>query len=175
MASDGAHASPVEAFERNLIRGGARWIADLNEFFKDYQAEDTSFTLYARGRTRNTGFMISRFFAWTVLPNYSVALYCIDEKNNVFGLETLRTKIELVTRLAKNDELQWAWLIIFSERNIQPAVVAFVSRYDRKDLGVAIASVESNQIVLSNNQLGKSIEKQLGLKKALGDARTRNN
>jgi hypothetical protein len=158
---------PVDALERRLINGGARWIADINEFFRDYRISGTVFDLYARGRTRSSGFLISRFFAWTVLPNYSVALFCINESEGSLGQETIRNRIEIVTRVTKEDELQWAWLILFTGKNIQPSTVSFVSRYDKRELGLAVASTASKQIVLSNNQLGKSIEKYLRLSKAL--------
>jgi hypothetical protein len=159
---------PIDALERGLIRGAAKWMADLTEFFRDYRIGETTFALYAKGRTRNSGFLISRFFAWTVLPNYSVALFCADEAEKTLALDTLRNRIDLVTRIAKSDELQWSWLIIFSKKNLHPTVVSFVSRFDKRELGLALASTTSNQVVLSNNQIGKSIEKHLRLSRALG-------
>lgn len=165
------NTSAVDTLERRLIRGGARWIADLTEFFRDHPIGDTIFDLYARGRTRNSGFLISRFFAWTVLPNYSVALFCLDEAKGDLGTESLRNRIDLVTKFSKNEDLQWAWLILFSGKNIQPSVVSFVSRYDKRELGVAVASIVSKQIVLSNNQVGKSIEKYLKLSGILGESK----
>jgi len=160
--------SSVDALERRLIRGGARWMADLHEFFRDYRIGDSVFDLYARGKTRNSGFLISKFFAWTVLPNYSVALFCADEAKGDLGMERLRNRIDHVTRISKNEDLQWAWLILFSGKNIQPSVVSFVSRYDKRELGIAVASIVSKQIVLSSNQVGRSIEKYLRLGKVLG-------
>ena len=166
---------PVDAFERGLIRGRARWIADLTEFFRDYRIDGTIFSLYARGRTRNSGFLISRFFAWTVLPNYSVALFCVDEEDRIIGLEMLRNRIDQITKISKDKELQWAWFIVFSRKNIQPSIVSYVSRYDKRELGLAVASTSSKQIVLSDNQIGKSIEKHLRLSTSLGGEKTRNN
>lgn len=162
---------PIDTLERGLIRGRAKWIADLTEFIRDYRIGDTTYDLYARGRTRNSGFLISRFFAWTVLPNYSVSLFCVDEGNNVLSVETVRNRIEQVTRISQDKELQWAWLILFSDRNIPPSIVSYVSRYDKRELGIGVASTVSKQIVLSSNQIGKSIEKHLGLKRALGAER----
>lgn len=164
---------PIDAFERGLIRGGAKWIADLTEFFRDYRIGNTTFALYARGRTRNSGFLISRFFAWTVLPNYSVALFCTDESDNTIGMETLRARIDQVSKISRDGELQWAWLVMFSSRSIPPSVASYVSRYEKRELGVAVASTSSGQVVLSSNQIGKSIEKHLRLSKALGAEGTR--
>jgi hypothetical protein len=162
------NASIVDTLERRLISGGARWIADLTEFFRDHRIGDSVFDLYARGRTRNSGFLISRFFSWTVLPNYSVALFCVDEGKGDLGMERLRNRIDVVTKFSKSEDLKWAWLIVFSSRNIQPSVVSFVSRYDKRELGLAVASIASKQIVLSNNQVGRSIEKYLRLSRVLG-------
>lgn len=168
MKSLHEHPSPLDVFEKGLIRGGAKWVADLTEFFRDYQIGTTSFALYAKGRTRNSGFLISRFFAWTVLPNYSVSLFCVDQGDGIFGIETLKNRMDQVAQISKNQGLQWAWLVIFSDRNIQPSVVSYVSRYDKRELGLGVASTASKQVVLSNNQIGNSIEKHLRLSKALG-------
>lgn len=160
--------SAVDAFESNLLHGSSRLIADLTEFFRDYKLEDTIFAIYARGNTRNKGLFLSRFFAWTVLPNYHVALFCVDEGKTLLSIDRLRTRIEIVTRVTDRDELKWSWLVVFSDRALSPQIVSFVSRYDRKELGLAIASTTSKQIVPSSNQVGRSIVKQLRLRKALG-------
>ncbi len=160
--------SAVDLFESRLIRGGTRLIADLTEFFRDYRVDDTIFTIYARGSTRNKGFLLSRFFAWTVLPNYSVSLFCIDEGGALLTTEKVRKSVDTVTRIAKDEDLKWAWLVFFSNRDLPPAIVSFISRYDKKELGLAAASTSSKQVVLSNNQVGKSIGRQLKLGKTIG-------
>jgi hypothetical protein len=70
--------------------------------------------------------------------------------------------------LAKEDDLKWIWLVIFFPRELPGWAVSFVERYDRKELGMAIASLFSGQVVVSNNQVGRSIGKQLGLGKMVG-------
>ncbi len=157
------------------MKGAARWIADLVEFFRNYRVYDTTFSLYAKGRTRGKGLFLSRFFAWTALPNYAVSLFCIDEGEAGLTVEKLRKRIEVVNQVTNDEELQWAWLIVLSEREMQPYVVSFVSRYDKKELGLAAASTTSGQIVVSNNQIGRSIEKHLNLRKALGGIASRKN
>jgi len=159
--------SAVDAFESNLLRGGSRLVADLTEFFRDYKVEDTIFAIYAKGNTRNKGLFLSRFFAWTVLPNYPVSLFCVDEGNTLLSTERLRKRIDAVTKVISTDDLQWAWLVVLSDRALSAQIVSFVSRYDRKELGLAVASTSSKQIVLSNNQVGRSIGRQLKLRKAL--------
>jgi hypothetical protein len=159
--------SPVDLFERGLIHGGSRWIADLTEFFRNYRVDDTSFALYAKGKTRSSGFLLSRFMAWTILPNYAVGLFCANEADSPLTSERLRKLMGAVTKVSEHEEFHWAWLIVFSDKNIGSGLVSFVSRYDKKELGLAIASTSSRQIVLSDNQVGKAIGKQLGLSKAL--------
>ena len=163
--------SAVDAFESNLLHGGSRLIADLSEFFRDYKVDDTTFAIYAKGNTRNKGLFLSRFFAWTVLPNYPVSLFCVDEGKSLLSTEKLRMRMDTVTKVTDRDELKWAWLVVLSNRALSPQIVSFVSRYDRKELGLAVASTTSRQIVLSNNQVGRSIGKQLKLRKALGSNR----
>lgn len=160
--------SAVDAFESNLLRGGTRLVADLTEFFRDYKIYDTIFAIYAKGNTRNKGLFLSRFFAWTVLPNYHVSLFCVDEGKTLLSTEKLRGWMDTVTKVIDRDELKWAWLVVLSDRDLSAQIVSFVSRYDRKELGLAVASTTSKQIVQSSNQIGRSIGSQLKLKKALG-------
>jgi len=159
----------IDDLERSLIRGRARWVADLNEFFRGYQVKGTEFDLYARGRTRNRGFFLSRFFAWTALPDYSVSLFCAYESSGAhLTVEKLRRRMEAVSHTIREDELKWAWLIVLSNRELSPEVVSFVSRYDRNELGLGVASTKSKQMVFSSNQVGRSIGKHLRLRKLLG-------
>jgi len=191
--------SAVDLFESRLIRGGTRLIADLTEFFRDYRVDDTTFTIYAKGATRNKGFLLSRFLAWTVLPNYSiyakgatrnkgfllsrflawtvlpnysVSLFCVDEGSALLTTEKVRKNVDTVARIIKDEDLKWAWLVFFSDRDFPPPIVSFISRYDKRELGLAAASTSSRQVVLSNNQVGRSIGKQLKLRKTIGSNRT---
>jgi hypothetical protein len=159
----------VSLLEHDLIGGRAKWIADLTEFFRNHRIGDTVFDLYARGRTRNRGLFISRFFAWTALPDYGVSLLCVDA-NRIGGLtsERLRKTMDDALSLVREDDLKWIWLVIFFSRELPAWAVSFVERYDRRELGLAVASLVSGQVVVSNNQVGKSIGKQLGLGKVVG-------
>ncbi len=160
--------TPVDRLERSLIGGRARWMADLNEFFRDYRIGETVFDLLAKGRTRNRGLFLSRFFSWTALPDYSVSLFCLNlARGGRLTPDNLRRMIEVVLRAMETEELHWAWLIVLSDEELPGSSVAFVSRYDRRELGVAIASTSTKQVVCSNNQVGRSVGKQLGLRKIL--------
>ena len=156
-----------------MIHGGSRWIADLTEFFREYRIDDTTFALYAKGKTRSSGFFLSRFAAWTILPNYMVGLFCVNEGDNTLSTERVRKRMDLVAKISEREDFHWAWLILISDVNIPPGVLSYVSRYDKKELGVGVGSTSSGQIVLSNNQIGRSIGKQLGLNKALGVGKSR--
>ncbi len=168
MAPFSKSQSTVDLLERGLIGGRARWIADLNEFFRNHRIRETTFDLYARGRTRNKGFFMSRFFAWTVLPDYNVSLLCIDA-NRLGSLtsEKLRGLMDDALYLVKQQELQWLWLIVLLNQELPAWAVSFVSRYDRNELGLALASTSSGQVAVSRNQIGQSIAKQLGLKRLM--------
>lgn len=158
----------IDALEHDLIGGRARWVADLNEFFRNYQVRDTTFDLYARGRTRNKGLLLSKFFAWTALPDYSVSLFCVDEsRGGNLNIDKLRRRMEAVFYVIREEGLQWAWLIVFLSKELPAQVVSFVTRYDRRELGLALASTSSGQVVTSYNQIGRSIGKQLRLGKLL--------
>src|SRR5438309_9962234 len=159
----------VELFEHGLIGGRARWVADLREFFRSFRIGDTTFDLYARGGTRNRGFLISRFFAWSALPNYDVALLCITSESvrPGFTSERLRKVIDDVLYLVRKEELKWAWLIVFLNSTVPAWGVSLVSRYDRQELGLSLASTTTGQVVVSANQIGRSIRKQLGLNRLM--------
>lgn len=167
-------ASPVDALERRLIHGGARWIADLNEFFRNYRADDVTFSLYSRGKTRSSGFLLSRFVAWTVLPNYEVGLFCEDAADDLLTVERIRKRIDVVSRISERENFHWSWLIFFSSRDIPSSVLSFVTRYDKKEIGIGMASTSSGQVIVSDNQVGRAIRGQLGLPKTLEGVKTRN-
>jgi hypothetical protein len=169
-----AGISPIDSLEKKLIHGGARWVADLNEFFRDYRVEDATFDLYAKGKTRSSGFLLSRFVAWTVLPNYQVGLFAEDVGSELLTVDRVRKRIDTVGRLSEKENYHWSWLLFFSEREMPASVFSFVTRYDKKEIGLGVASASSGQVVVSNNQVGRSIRGQLGLRKALRVEKTRN-
>ncbi len=166
MASEPRVANLVKVFEHDLINGRARWVADLTEFFRNYRIGDTTFELYARGRTRNRGLFISKFFAWSVLPDYNVSLLCVDvRKLGGFNSEKLRHVMDEALNFLNKEELHWIWLVVLLPNDLPTWAVSFIGRYDRKELGIAIASLASGQIVTSSNQVGRSIARHLGLGK----------
>jgi len=169
MARISKTSNTVELLERGLIGGRARWVADLREFFRNFRIRETSFDLYARGGTRNRGFLMSRFFAWSALPNYNVALLCVCPESGRQSLtsEKLRKVIDDTLYHVRQEELKWAWLIVLLDSAIPAWAMSLVSRYDRQELGLSLASTITGQVVVSANQIGQSIRKQLGLNKLI--------
>ncbi len=154
----------IDVIERELIGGRARWVAELNEFFRDHRIRETVFDLYARGRTRSRGFLLSRFFAWSVLPDYRVSLLCIDSRRlDPFTQETLRGAMDAALHLLREADLHWVWLIVLINNTLPGWAMSFVQRYDRRELGLAIASTTTHDVVVSNNQAGKSVSRHIRL------------
>ena len=150
-----------------MIGGRARWVADLNEFFRDYRLNDVSFTLYAKGQTRNRGLLLSRFFASTALPNYSVSLYLLDISGTTATIDRLRKWLEIVKENVREGGFHWGWLILVSAHDLSPQVESFLERYERSEVGIAFVNAETGRILNSNNRVGKSMTKHLGLSKLI--------
>lgn len=169
MARVSKIGNALDNFESGLIGGQARWIADLREFFRNYKIRETTFDLYARGGTRNRGFMMSRFFAWSALPDYNVALLCVNSESNRASLtpERLRKMIDDAIYHVRVEELKWAWLVVLLDAPVPTWGASLVSRYDRQELGLSLASTRTGQLIVSANQVGQSIRKQLGLNKLM--------
>ena len=156
----------VDEFERQIIKGSTRFIADLNESFRDYSIGETTFDLYIRGQTRNRGFLLSRFFAMTVLPNYHVALYGRVLRNA--SLSSRRTILELVDLIRseiKEKDLKWAWLMLFADDDLPTSVEKLIEKFDINEVGIGIASIKSWKLVHSNNLVGKSLKRYMRLDK----------
>jgi len=168
MVQNTAVESLIDSFERGLINGRARWVADLSEFIRRFRIRETTSDLYAKGRTRNRGMLISRFFAWSVLPDYNVALLCVNGgRGGAFSMDRMRSLTADALSFVERDGLQWVWLVILLTGPLPSAVVAFVERYERKELGVAVASVTTGQTSTSSNKIGTSIPGHLGLGKLI--------
>lgn len=160
----------LERFEREILSGRARWIADLSESFRDYKLNGDSFDLMVRGQTRPSGFLLSRFFAWTVLPNYRVSLYVKTIKNS---MNFSQSKLSELRRIIKNEmerhDMKWAWLVLFFENDAPSEVQSSIEGYDRADVGIGSISVSSGAITVSNNILGRSLLRQMRLHKLLSE------
>jgi len=118
----------------------------------------------ARGQTRGKGFILSRLFAWTVLPNYTVSLYAEAVRNSkdIVGgrlVELLR----FIRRDMEKRGLKWAWLVLFLEGDPPSQVARSIETYDKNDIGIGGVNVHSGNVLVSNNLLGRSLVRQMRL------------
>jgi hypothetical protein len=160
----------ADALERTILAGRARWIADLNETFRNYSVEGDIFDLYARGQTRPKGFLLSRFFAWTVLPNYKVSLYAKtvrDQANFLRG--SLTELLQLIRKSIERSDLKWAWLVLFFEGDPPSRISTLVEEYNKNDIGIASVNAYSGSVLTSNNLLGKALIQQMRLNKLVSE------
>jgi hypothetical protein len=161
----------VDALERDILGGSARWIADINETFRDYVLDGHKFDIYARGQTRGKGFVLSQFFAWTVLPNYKVSLFGKAVRNPAQFLRG--NLLELLRLIGKNMEehnFKWSWLVLFFEGDPPSRISSLVQEYHENDVGIASVNTYSGDVVVSNNVLGRSLLKHMRLKQVVSKA-----
>ena len=107
-------ASIFDSLEHEIHRR-ANFIADFSETFRHYGLSDERFQLLARGSTRPRGFLFSRLFAVTVMPDYNVCMYALDldakkEKSQVMRL------VRLVESVKDEKNIRWSWLLFFGRK-----------------------------------------------------------
>jgi len=159
--------------EREIQRGRAYWIADLNETFRFYQVAGDIFPLMARGSTRPKGFLLSRFLAVTLMPNYEVALYA-DEVGDSEGAKARVTRlIRLIESLRDEKNIKWSWLLLFSDEEPPSSITRFIEDFANKDIGLGCIDISTGRIVTSKNQLGVSLAKQMRLNQLIRDVNKR--
>jgi hypothetical protein len=154
----------VDELEHEILEGRARWVADLNETFRDYSLEGHRFELFARGQTRGQGFMLSRFFAWTVLPNYKVSLYArVVKDSSNFQRGNLLGLVKVLKKEMEDRNVKWVWLVLLFEGDPPERISSLVQEYSEKEIGIGCVDVYSGAVVVSKNVLGSSLVKHLGL------------
>lgn len=154
----------VDALERAILDGRARWIADINETFRGYALEGHRFDVYARGQTRSKGFILSQFFAWTVLPNYKVSLFAKAVTNPAQFLRgNLIEMLRLIKRNMEKHNFKWAWLILLFEGDPPDRISSLIEEYSENDVGIGSVNAYSGKVIVSNNVLGRSLLKHMRL------------
>lgn len=156
----------LDELEKQLLGGRARWIADLNESFRDYHIKDHTFPLYVRGSTRARGFMLSRFFSYLVMPNYHVAfiVYPFSNSSRTSRASALHV-IESVRGEIMEQDLRWAWLLLLADVEPSKSLVNLVQRFDLNELGVALLDCQNWKLHYSNNHIGRSFVRQIAIHK----------
>ena len=162
--------SVADVLERDILYGRARWVADLNETFRNHPVEGHIFDLYARGQTRTKGFLLSKFFAWTVLPNYKVSLYAKavrDQANFLRG--SLAELLQLISKNMERSDLKWAWLVLLFEGDPPVRISTLIEEYNKNDIGIASVNTYSGSVLTSNNLLGRALVKHMKLDKLVSE------
>jgi hypothetical protein len=160
--------------EREIQRGRANWVADLNETIRDYQVVGEIFPLIARGSTRPKGFLLSRFVAVTIMPNYQVCLYAHDISN---PSDASKSRIMRLVRIieGKRDEkdIKWSWLLLFCEHEAPESVSKFIEEFGNKDVGIGCLDIRSGKLITSRNQLGSSLRNRMRFNRLVQDINKR--
>jgi len=158
----------VSGLERELQRGRARWLADLNETFRDYQVSGEVFPLLARGGTRPKGFLLSRFMAYTVMPNYNVCMYAqrVDESR---AREHVMRLLRIVETQRDQKDIRWSWLLLLGNEPPPESVNRLISQFGNKDIGLGYVNTSTGEMNTSPNHLGASMANQMRLNRLVKD------
>jgi hypothetical protein len=162
----------VGGLERELQGGRARWVADLNETFRDYQVSGEVFALLARGGTRPKGFLLSRFMAYTIMPNYNVCMYAqwLDGSR---AKEHVMRLLRIVETQRDQKDIRWSWLLLLSNEPAPDSVNKLISEFGNRDVGLGYIDTSTGEMSTSPNQLGASMANQMRLKRLVSDLRRR--
>jgi len=173
-ASDEAAADVFRGLEREIHRGRAYWVADLNETFKDYQLSGEVFPLIARGSTRPKGFLLSRFVAFTIMPDYNVCMYTSQLESS--GRD-VRGKILRLVRIIETQrdqkDIKWSWLLLMGDDELPDQSARLIEEFSGKDVGIGFVNFMTGSLIVSRNQLGRSLGNQMHLGRLIRDLRAR--
>jgi hypothetical protein len=171
--SQGASNSQIFAgLEREIQKGRAYWVADLNETFRSYQIAGEVFPLMARGSTRPKGFLLSRFVATTLMPNYEVALYA-HELSGFEAKSRMMHLIRVIETMRDQKNIKWSWLLLFCTQEPPDSVVRAVQEFGNQDIGLGCIDISTGKLVVSRNQLGRSLGNQMRLNRLIRDLNRR--
>ena len=163
-----------EGLEREIQRGRASWVADLTETFREYQISGEVFPLIARGGTRPKGFLLSRFVAFTLMPNYNVCLYaCMLDAEKNSRVDVMRWVRILETQRDQKD-IKWSWLLLLTENDPSSSTAGLIEQFGNKDIGIGCINVVTGRVITSPNQLGRSLTGQMRMNRLIQDIRRRN-
>lgn len=172
---ESAAIGPIfEGLEKEVQRGRANWVADLGETFRGYQISGEVFPLIARGATRPRGFLLSRFVAMTIMPNYEVCLYAHDIGNSGSEAKSrIMRLIRIIETQRDQKNIKWSWLLLFSDQEPSSSISRLIETFGNKDVGIGCIDVVTGRMVASPNQLGKSLSNQMRFHRLIGDLNKR--
>ncbi len=159
-----------DGLEKEIQRGRTNWIADLNETSRRYEISGENFPLVARGNTRPKGFLLSRFIAFTVMPDYRVCLYASAAKGSGGEAKSnLMRLVRIVETQRDQKNIKWSWLLLFSEHEVPESLAKTIEAFGNKDVGIGCIEVDTGRIITSPNQLGRSLGNQMRFDKLIRD------
>ena len=161
-----------EGLEREIQRGRANWVADLTETFKHYQLSGEVFPLIARGGTRPKGFLLSRFVALTLMPNYNVCLYAFGFNVGQNKSDIMRL-VRIIETQRDQKDIKWSWLLLFSEDDASLSIAKLIEEFGNEDIGLGFINIITGNIITSPNQLGRSLKRQMRMNRLIRDIRSR--
>jgi hypothetical protein len=161
-----------DGLEKEIHRGRASWIADLNETCRRYQISGESIPLLAKGTTRPKGFLLSKFVAFTMMPDYRVCFYASDVRGSGGEAKShLMRLVRIIETQRDRNDIKWSWLLLFSEHEPPESVSRTVQAFGNKDLGLGVIDIDTGRMLTSPNQLGRSLGKQMRFDQLIRDLR----
>jgi len=162
----------IDGLERELQGGRMRWVADLNESFRDYQVSGEVFQLLARGGSRPKGFLLSRMFSYMVMPDYNVCIY-VQWLEGSRGKEHLMRLLRLIETQRDQKNIRWSWLLLLGDESPPESANRLILNFGNRDIGLGYVNTLTGETSTSPNQLGRSMANQMRLNRLAGDIRRR--
>lgn len=142
------------------MTGKARWVADFTESFRNRRVGDTVFDMLVTGKTRPSGLLLSRIFAFFFTPNYKVACL-VRSVTDGLSLDRLRLAeiLRATEKFMKRNEIDWSWVVIAKEGAFPETLKNFVQTYRTREVGVALVDVSSGDMTTSDSFIGRNLER----------------
>ena len=162
----------VDGLERELQRGRAQWVTDLNESFRDYQISGEAFPLLARGASRPKGFLLSRFLSYMVMPNYHACMYTqwLDASR---PKEHVMRLLRIIETQRDQKDIKWSWLLLMGDEPAPDSANKLITQFGNRDIGLGYVNIVNGEMITSPNQLGRSMTNQMRLGRLVSDLRRR--
>jgi hypothetical protein len=162
----------INGLERELQRGRAQWVADLNETFRDYKVSGEPFQLLARGGSRPKGFLLSRMLSFLVMPNYNVCLY-VQRLDGSRAKEHVMRLLRIIETQRDEKNIKWSWLLLLGDEPAPQSAAKLILQFGNKDIGLGYINTLTGETSTSPNQLGHSMTNQMRLNRLTSDLRRR--
>ena len=154
----------IGKLEKQMMTGGARWVADFNESFLNYRVDDVTFDLFISGNTRMKGFVLSRLFSFLVNPNYQVGFFAIVlDPSSELNERRLRKLILSVKSCMRKFEMKWSWLVLVGQSPSDSTKKCIREAQDRA-IGVVYVDVDTRQMIYADTYLGRQLKKYVKIK-----------